>query len=80
MTEELSNLIPVSLINVVTTVSSNVSVELSNVINVLSNAFILAPPEIVISPGGGTFILVSNAASGITPFESDTWSIRKFAN
>ena len=69
-----------SLNNVVTVVSSNVSVLLSNVIKLLSNAFALAVPEIFISPGGGTFILVLNASSGMLPLLSETWSIRIFAN
>ena len=64
-----------SLISVWTTLSSNVSVVVSNLINVLSNALILAPPDICISPGGGTLIWVVNAADGILPFESDTWLI-----
>ena len=72
LTDELSNVLPVSLINVVKTVSSNVSVVESKVIKLLSNAFVLAPPEIFISPGGGTLIRVVNAVKGILPFESDT--------
>ena len=55
---ELSNLIVVLLNLTFCTVSSKVSVLLSKVIKLLSNAFILAVPDICISPGGGTLILV----------------------
>ena len=54
-----------SLINVVTPVSSNVWKDVSNVIKLLSNAFVLPEREICISPGGGTLICVVNAAGGI---------------